>query len=83
MGAVVVELIFLGMTDLLSDGVSPAGGNGILALHGSVTIWFDCVNPRGQVIEFEFMKTLAHPTPGPADSECCEKQRNSGHQKDK
>ena len=83
MGAVVVELIFLGMTDLLSDGVRPAEGNGIVALHGSVKLRFDCVNPRRPVIEIEFMKTLAHPTPGPADPECCEKQRNSDHQKDK
>ena len=56
MGAVVVELIFLGMTDLLSDGVRPAGGNGIVALHGSVKLRFDCVNPRGPVIEIEFIK---------------------------
>ena len=79
----VVELIFSGMTDLLSDGVRPAGGNGMVALQGSVKLRFDCVSPRGQVIEIEFTKTLVHPTPGPADPECCEKQRNSGQPEDK
>ena len=69
----VVELIFLGMTDLLSDGVRPAGGNGMVALQGSVKLWFNCVNPRGQVIEIEFMKTNGHPTLGPAQPESAKK----------
>ena len=33
-----------------------------MSLQASVKLRFDCVNAKGQVIEIEFIETLAHPT---------------------